>query len=52
MKKKKSLQDVINRARKHPYQQPVSNSYTAVSKNTSEIIQFIQTSTYKEIESV
>jgi len=56
MKKKTSLQDVINRARKHPYQRPaVSNSNisnTAVSKNTPEIIKFVQTSPNKEIESV
>ncbi|CAI6361964.1 unnamed protein product [Macrosiphum euphorbiae] len=50
MKKKPSLQDVINRARKHPYQRPVSNSHTPVSKNTSDSIQSIQTSSSKEIE--
>ncbi|XP_016658595.1 sodium channel modifier 1 isoform X1 [Acyrthosiphon pisum] len=50
MKKKPSLQDVINRARKIPYQRPVCNSHTPVSKNTSDIIQSIQTSSNKEIE--
>lgn len=52
MKKKPSLQDVINRARKHPYQQQVSNSHTSVSKNTSYITQSTQTYSNKEIESV
>lgn len=52
MKKKPSLQDVINRARKHPYQQQVSYSHTPVSKNTSDIIQSTQTSSNKKIESV
>jgi len=52
MKKKPSLQNVINRARKHPYQRLVSNSHTPVSKNTSDSIQSIQTSSNKEIESV
>ncbi|XP_022174529.1 sodium channel modifier 1-like isoform X2 [Myzus persicae] len=50
IKKKPSLQDVISRARKHPYQQPVSNSHTIVSKITLDITQSIKPSTNKEIE--
>jgi len=52
MKKKPSLQNVINRAKKHPYQRLVSTADTPVSKNALTISQSIQTSTKKEIESV
>ncbi|XP_060851107.1 sodium channel modifier 1-like isoform X1 [Rhopalosiphum padi] len=50
MKKKPSLQNVINRAKKHPYQRLVSTADTLVSKNALTISQSIQTSTKKEIE--
>jgi len=52
MKKKPSLQDVINRAKKHPYQRLDSNSDSSISKNTTVITQSGQTSSSKEIESV
>lgn len=52
MKKKPSLQDVINRAKQHPYQRLVSNSDSTISKNTKSITQSGQTSSSKQIESV
>ncbi|CAH1738313.1 sodium channel modifier 1-like isoform X1 [Aphis gossypii] len=50
MKKKPSLQDVINRAKQHPYQRLVSNSDSTISKNTKSITQSGQTSSSKQIE--
>lgn len=50
MKKKPSLQGVINRVKKHPYERPVSSSDVSMPKNVSAVTQ--HSSAKKETESV